>query len=75
MDNKLFLKVFVVVMLVWCGWDVYRKKRKKVSVDAAIAAADAQERYRWRHLIAGFRIIQFVIALYFIWSLIRILLA
>lgn len=75
MDNQLFLKAVVVVMLVWCGWDVYRKKRKKVPVDPAIADADARERHRWRYLIAAYRIIQLVIALYFIRTLIRFLLA
>jgi len=74
MDNPLFLKGLVVLLLALWAWDVIKAKRKKQPVDPAIAQADASEHHRWRYLRWRFRVIQIVCALYFIQMLIQILL-
>lgn len=74
MDNPLFLKGFVVLLLALWAWDIIRAKRKKQPADPAIAHADARERQAWRYVRWGFRVIQIACALYFVQMLIQILL-
>ncbi|MDU1059841.1 MAG: hypothetical protein E7A35_05235 [Leclercia adecarboxylata] len=75
MDNPLYLKGLVVILLAFWAWDAIKTKRKKRSADPAIAHADAKERNAWRYVRWGFRVIQIACALYFVQMLIQILLA
>ena len=75
MDNPLYLKGLVVILLAFWAWDAIKTKRKKRSADPAIAHADARERNAWRCVRWGFRVIQIACALYFVQMLIQILLA
>lgn len=53
MDNPLYLKGLVVILLAFWAWDVIKTKRKKRSADPAIAHADARERNAWRYVRWG----------------------
>jgi len=74
MDNPLFLKGLVILLLALWAWDALKARRKKQPAESAIAQADARERHKWRYLRWGFRIIQIACALYFVQMLIQILL-
>jgi len=50
MDNPLFLKGLVVLLLALWAWNIIRAKRKKQPADPAIAHADARERQAWRYV-------------------------
>lgn len=74
MDNALYVKGIVVLLLALWAWDIIKAKRKKQIADPAITQADARERHAWRYVRWGFRVIQIVCALYFVRMLIQILL-
>lgn len=52
----------------------YLQNRERKRYDPAIEAADASERYQWRYLRWGFRIIQVVAGVYIVVQLIQVLL-
>ncbi|MDF7759374.1 hypothetical protein PU683_07505 [Kosakonia cowanii] len=58
MDNPLFLKVIVVVLLVAWVAQLFMKKRRTTPLSPAIAEANARERYQWRHIRRVFRLMQ-----------------
>lgn len=52
----------------------YLQNQERKRYDPAIEAADASERYQWRYLRWGFRIIQVVAGVYIVVQLIQVLL-
>ncbi|MHA4360368.1 hypothetical protein, partial [Klebsiella pneumoniae] len=53
--------------------DTFRTRKRKRS-EPAIEAADARERYQWRYLRWGFRVIQVIAGVYIVVQLIQVLL-
>ena len=65
-------KQIIILLILW-GFDTFRTRKRK-RYDPAIEAADASERYQWRYLRWGFRIIQVVAGVYIVVQLIQVLL-
>ncbi|HDZ8389008.1 TPA: hypothetical protein RUT95_000344, partial [Klebsiella oxytoca] len=58
MDNIVLQKVIAIFLMVWWGWDILKRKKKKQNPDPLIAQANAAERYQWRYLRWGWRLLQ-----------------
>ncbi|WP_395164688.1 hypothetical protein [Klebsiella pneumoniae] len=59
MNHLIVEKIIIIILLILWGFDTFRTRKRK-RYDPAIEAADASERYQWRYLRWGFRIIQVV---------------
>lgn len=66
-------KIIIIILLILWGFDTFRTRKRK-RYDPAIEAADASERYQWRYLRWGFRIIQVIAGVYIVVQLIQVLL-
>nr|WP_313114203.1 hypothetical protein [Pseudescherichia sp.] len=71
MDTNLLLKAIGAAFFALWAVDTLRTKRKKEHSDPAIAKADAKERYQWRYVRWGFRLLQLACASYFVLSMIK----
>ena len=70
-NNLIVEKIIIIILLILWGFDTFRTRKRK---RYAIEAADASERYQWRYLRWGFRIIQVVAGVYIVVQLIQVLL-
>ena len=73
MNHLIVEKTIIIILLILWGFDTFRTRKRK-RFDPAIEAADARERYQWRYLRWGFRIIQVVAGVYIVVQLIQVLL-
>lgn len=74
-DSSVLLKIGVVILLLFWGFDELRKRRKKKpSIEASISEANARESHEWRYVRYPFKVIRVVFTLYILWSLIQYLL-
>ena len=73
MDNPIFQKAVVILVLIVWVINEFRVKKKKHS-DPAIEEANARERHQWRYLRWGFRAIHMVAAVYIFVQLIQFVL-
>ncbi|MCS5807417.1 hypothetical protein LNO89_01400 [Klebsiella pneumoniae subsp. pneumoniae] len=70
MNHLIVEKIIIIILLILWGFDTFRTRKRK-RYDPAIEAADASERYQWRYLRWGFRIIQVVAGVYIVVQLIQ----
>ncbi|EMA2602002.1 hypothetical protein U2H29_000628 [Klebsiella pneumoniae] len=73
MNHLIVEKIIIIILLILWGFDTFRTRKRK-RYDPAIEPADASERYQWRYLRWGFRIIQVVAGVYIVVQLIQVLL-
>jgi hypothetical protein len=74
MDNIILHKVIVILLMILWACDILRRKKKKQNLDPAIAQANAAERYHWRYLRWGWRLLQLVCCCYLLVMAVKILL-
>ena len=74
MDNIVLQKVIAIFLMVWWGWDILKRKKKKQTPDPLIAQANAAERYQWRYLRWGWRLLQFACGGYLLIMMVTFLL-
>ena len=72
MDNPILQKIIIIVFFALWIVVVFRTKKKRS--DPAIEEADARERYKWRYLRWGFRVIQVIAIVYIFVQFIQFLL-
>jgi hypothetical protein len=71
-DNLILQKIIIIVIFAIWIVDVFRTKKKRS--DPVIEEADARERYTWRYLRWGGRVIQVIATVYIIVQFIQFLL-
>ncbi len=71
MNHLIIEKIIIIILLVLWGFDTFRTRKENAMIPA-IEAADASERYQWRYLRWGFRIIQVVAGVYIVVQLIQV---
>ncbi|EQA4279834.1 hypothetical protein ACX2VI_000735 [Cronobacter dublinensis] len=76
LNSPLVIKFVLVLLIALCCYDVLRKRRKKQQQRAGvIVAADARERHEWRYARRALKGVQIILIGWFLWTLIRALLA
>ncbi|MGA5656497.1 hypothetical protein [Rahnella contaminans] len=73
-ESSVFMKILVVLLLIYWGYAELQKRRKKrENPDVSIAKANARERNQWRYVRRLFRVLQIAFALYLVGSTIKFL--
>ncbi|ELY2797545.1 hypothetical protein SNN58_001006 [Cronobacter dublinensis] len=75
LNSPLVIKFVLVLLIALCCYDMLRKRRKQQQRAGVIMDADARERHEWRYARRALKGVQIMLLGWFLWTLIRALLA
>ncbi|MDT3665665.1 hypothetical protein ROK90_06495 [Cronobacter dublinensis] len=76
LSSPLVIKLVLVLLIALCCYDMLRKRRKKQQQRAGVIVdADARERHEWHYARRALKGVQIILLGWFLWTLIRALLA